>query len=148
MVHRIDWTPDKVVWYTDGDETATIAFQTPTDPSRIIFNAWGDGGSWSGNMSVYDEAYLQIQWIEMVYNQTGDTGDEKKRRDDDESGDSCTYVCSIDEADEAGAITVLWNSSAAKLGKHHDSTWYSWRTVLGTSVAGGLTHVLFYWLLL
>jgi len=148
MVHRIDWTPDRVVWYADGDETANISFQTPTDPSRIIFNAWGDGGSWSGNMSVYDEAYLQIQWIEMVYNQTSDAGDEKKRRDDDDRGGSCTYVCSIDEADEAGAITVLWNSSAARLGKHHGSLWCTWRSVLGTSVAGGLTHILFYWLVL
>ncbi|KAL6870072.1 hypothetical protein ACO1O0_001407 [Amphichorda felina] len=104
MVHRLDWTPDGCVWYVDGVETASISYQTPRDPSQIIFNAWSNGGYWSGNMSTYDEAYLQVQWIEMVFNKTGG-----------EDEGSCARVCSIDETDEAGAIAMLWNSPASRL---------------------------------
>lgn len=142
MEHRIDWTPDRVVWYVDDDETANIAFQTPTDPSRIIFNAWGDGGSWSGNMSVYDEAYLQIQWIEMVYNTTDDDRGERRRRDEDDDG--CSFVCSIDKTDEAGAITVLWDSASGKL----EMRWLgSWKARPGAYVAGALMYLFIYYLI-
>lgn len=144
MVHRLDWTPDEVLWYVDGDETAAISFQTPTDPASIIFNAWGNGGSWSGNMSVYDEAYLQIKWIEMLYNATdSDRGDKKRRDDDDEDG--CNFVCSIDETDEAGAIAVLWESTGVKSPRPHGS---SWQSTLAAYIAGGLSYMFLYYFVL
>ncbi|KAK1242207.1 hypothetical protein MKX07_000193 [Trichoderma sp. CBMAI-0711] len=67
-VYRLDWTADSSVWYVDGQQLANITFQVPQDAAGINVNAWSDGGSWSGNMSVYDQANLQIQWIEMIYN--------------------------------------------------------------------------------
>jgi beta-glucanase (GH16 family) len=70
VVHRLDWTPDRSIWYVDGQEVANIAFQVPRDPASVNFNLWGDGGSWSGNMSQGVEADFQIQWIEMVFNTT------------------------------------------------------------------------------
>jgi beta-glucanase (GH16 family) len=82
-VHRMDWTPDRSTWYVDGQQVASITFQAPKDASRVIFNSWSDGGSWSGAMAMYDEAYLQIQWVEMVYNTT----DEAVKRSDGSSGD-------------------------------------------------------------
>ena len=127
MVHRLDWTPDECVWYVDGEETARISYQTPRDPAQIIFNAWSDGGAWSGNMSVHDAAYLQIQWIEMVFNTTGEDGGSTKRsdagrspgrpgrlvwRDHEEDEGGCGRVCSIDERDEVGAVTMLSESPA------------------------------------
>ncbi|KAG9257223.1 concanavalin A-like lectin/glucanase domain-containing protein [Emericellopsis atlantica] len=126
MVHRMDWTPDMVLWYVDGAETAKIEFQTPTDPCRVIFNAWGNGGSWSGNMSVHDEAYLQIQWIEMIYNTTDDVEASRKRsalsvRDDDDEG--CAAVCSIDDSAEAGEVMLLWDNGAPRMAGWVGATW-------------------------
>jgi beta-glucanase (GH16 family) len=79
MVHRLDWTRTECVWYVDRGETARISYQTPRDPAQIIFNAWSDGGAWSGNMWVHDAAYLWIQWIEMVFNMTGEDDGSRKR---------------------------------------------------------------------
>lgn len=129
-VHRMDWTPKDTTWYIDGKQVASIAFQVPRDPSQVIFNAWSDGGEWSGNMSVGSEAYLQIQWIEIVYNQTGDekTTDPDRRRDvstawslpnmkrdDDEEG--CQNVCSIDDTSTIGT-PVLLQGAASRISNH------------------------------
>ncbi|KPM42613.1 hypothetical protein AK830_g3925 [Neonectria ditissima] len=134
LVHRLDWTPQRSVWYVDGEEVANIKFQTPKDPALVILNAWSDGGTWSGNMSLHGAAYMQIQWIEMVYNSTDSTSDDKRKRDVEKrpsqrdvgpqgklvrrEGDSdagCKVVCSIDEAEEAGTNKMLWNSTAPRV---------------------------------
>ncbi|PTB66328.1 glycoside hydrolase family 16 protein [Trichoderma citrinoviride] len=139
-VYRLDWTADSSVWYVNGQQLANITFQVPQDGAGINFNAWSDGGTWSGNMSVYDQANLQIQWIEMIYNTSsasqrkrerdpthgllwsrdaGPHGELPRRRDlslrsssssSDESG--CKVVCSIDNVTEAGVATMLWNTSS------------------------------------
>ncbi|KAM5351255.1 hypothetical protein ACJ41O_003978 [Fusarium nematophilum] len=128
VVHRLDWTPERSVWYAAGHEVASIAFQTPEDPAQVLFNAWSDGGEWSGNMSLTGAAYMQIQWIEMVYNSTSEGEDRRglggtslgrdvvqrstlARREDD----GCRVVCSIDEADEVGKAKVLWKSAAPRV---------------------------------
>ncbi|KAJ4010524.1 hypothetical protein NW766_008395 [Fusarium irregulare] len=127
VVHRLDWTPERSVWYVQGQEVASIEYQTPKDPAQIILNAWSDGGSWSGNMSLGDAAYMQIQWIEMVYNVTKDNEDKRSldremlERDvgqrgsllrREESDEGCKVVCSIDDVDKAGESKVLWKSAA------------------------------------
>lgn len=127
VVHRLDWTPEQSTWYVNGEETASIAFQTPRDTAQIHFNAWSNGNGWTGKMPVYDEAYLQIQWIEMVFNRTGDGGERKRavldteaqglgRRDSSDSG--CNVVCSIDEVNAVGEEEVLWEGMAVAQG--HD----------------------------
>ncbi|KAJ4268772.1 hypothetical protein NW762_002840 [Fusarium torreyae] len=130
IVHRLDWTPKRSVWYVEGEEVASIEFQTPKDPAQIILNTWSDGGSWSGNMSLNGAAYMQIQWIDMVYNVTKENNDSKRsldnqilKRDDvqesalvrREDEDGCKVVCSIDEVDEAGESKVLWKSAASRM---------------------------------
>ncbi|KAK7428511.1 hypothetical protein QQZ08_004949 [Neonectria magnoliae] len=45
LVHRLDWTPERSVWYVDGEKVANIKFQTPKDPALVILNAWSDGGA-------------------------------------------------------------------------------------------------------
>ncbi|KAF4496533.1 xyloglucan endo-transglycosylase [Fusarium agapanthi] len=131
VVHRLDWTPKRSTWYANDQEVASIEFQTPKDPAQIILNAWSDGGSWSGNMSLNGAAYMQIQWIDMVYNVTEDH--EEKRsfdgrrlesdaeqqddglvRRDDRQG-VCKVVCSIDEADKAGETKILSKSTASHM---------------------------------
>ncbi|KAI1048489.1 hypothetical protein LB506_002953 [Fusarium annulatum] len=130
VVHRLDWTPKCSTWYANGQEVASIEYQTPKDPAKIILNAWSDGGSWSGNMSLNGAAYMQIQWIDMVYNVTKDNEEKRSfdgrgleadagqhgglvRRDD--SKGACKVVCSIDEADEAGETKILSKSTASHM---------------------------------
>ncbi|KAF4999415.1 hypothetical protein FGRMN_2437 [Fusarium graminum] len=128
VVHRLDWTPERSLWHAQGQEVASIEFQTPKDPAQLIINTWSGGGSWSGNMSVNDAAYMQIQWIDIVYNTTKENEGKRSldgqilqkgvceksaltRREDGE--DECKVVCDIDDVDNAGDIKVLWRSAAA-----------------------------------
>ncbi|CAK7246285.1 MAG: hypothetical protein STHCBS139747_007912, partial [Sporothrix thermara] len=68
--YRMDWTPGATTWYVDGVLVATIKSQVPRDPSYVILNSWSNGGSWSGVMADGKAAELQVQWIEMVFNNT------------------------------------------------------------------------------
>jgi hypothetical protein len=148
-VHRMDWSPSSTMWYVDGDNVSQIAFQTPRDPSSVIFNMWSDGAHWSGNMSVGDEAYLQIQWIELVYNATDDTeasdnsgggggggakqthskrGGWLSSRDDEDNGGTCHKVCSIDDTDTLGT-PVLLSGTPAVVSLGNAGYWLSLLTV-------------------
>ncbi|KAB5543131.1 glycoside hydrolase family 16 protein [Coniochaeta sp. 2T2.1] len=98
--YRLDWTPGSSTWYVNGQLVSAISFQAPRDPALIMFNNWSDGGSWSGNMSVNSQAYLQIQWIEMVYNNT-DPQFVKSGK--------CINVCTIDETSRIGVPALLTN---------------------------------------
>jgi hypothetical protein len=69
--YRVDWSPTQTSWYVNGQSAANISFQVPQDPAGLIVNMWSDGGPWTGNMSIHDAAYLQIQYIEVVYNTSG-----------------------------------------------------------------------------
>jgi hypothetical protein len=95
---RMDWTPGSSTWYVNGELASRITFQAPRDPALVMFNAWSDGGSWSGDMLVGAQAYLQIQWIEMVYNST-DAGAVKTG--------GCANVCSIDETSKIGQPVLM-----------------------------------------
>ncbi|OIW33522.1 concanavalin A-like lectin/glucanase [Coniochaeta ligniaria NRRL 30616] len=112
-VHRFDWTPTQSTWYVDGVRTGNISFQVPRDPAQVILNSWSDGGQWTGNMSLHDAAYLQIQWLEMVYNSTGA---EPAQRRSLLSGraEGCKAVCSVDETSKTGTPVMLWTSGAGR----------------------------------
>lgn len=84
--HRYDWTPGSSDWYVDGEKVASIQLQTPTDPLGVIMNVWSDGGVWTGVMDVGGAAEMQVQWLDLTYNTTSETG----------SG-SCSSVCVIDD---------------------------------------------------
>lgn len=85
-VYRLDWLPGKSAWYLNGDMAASTRVNVPGDESRVIVNMWGDGGSWSGNMSRGDKAELQVQWIEMVFNMPDANSDRGRG-----------VVCAVDE---------------------------------------------------
>jgi hypothetical protein len=127
VVHRLDWTPGHSTWYVNDEETASISFQVPRDPAHIHFNAWGNGGGWTGEMPVYDEAYFQIQWIQMVFNRTtaGESKEhrrsrsalgssERRLKEREDSGSNCQVVCSIDEVDDPADVSVLWESEGLR----------------------------------
>ncbi|KAJ9152191.1 Concanavalin A-like lectin/glucanase [Coniochaeta hoffmannii] len=122
-VHRLDWTPSQSTWYVDGVQTANISFQVPRDPAQLILNSWSDGGQWTGNMSVGDAAFLQIQWLDMVYNSTDEGGVTKQKkkglllkgRADAGVGEGCKAVCSVDETSKTGTPVILWTSGAGSV---------------------------------
>ncbi|OTB08579.1 glycoside hydrolase family 16 protein [Hypoxylon sp. CI-4A] len=123
-VYRMDWSKDSTTWYINGDEVASISFQTPRDPSILIFNTWSDGGSWTGNMSVGTEAHLQIKWIELVYNTTETTSKRhltklpsymEKKREEKRDEPSCHNICSIDASLDAGDPVLLQGSAPRTL---------------------------------
>lgn len=122
-VHRLDWTPKQDTWYVDGQPIATISYQTPRDPTTIIFNSWSDGGSWSGNMTTYDEAYLHLQWIEMVFNNTDKVSawtnspaapPTSSKKGLAKRASRCKTVCSIDNTTTTGVATELWSAAPGR----------------------------------
>jgi beta-glucanase (GH16 family) len=96
--YRMDWTPGSSTWFVNGQLASRITFQAPRDPAQVMFNTWSDGGSWSGDMQVGTEAYMQIRWIEMVYNIT-DPGAARPG--------GCRNVCSIDETSKVGTPVLM-----------------------------------------
>ncbi len=102
--HRMDWTDGRTTWFVGGVLVAQIEFQAPRDESNIILNAWSDGGKWTGNMTLNDAAYLQIQWLEVVYNST-----ETVTKRADAAG--CAAVCSIDQTPQVGKPVLLWGTA-------------------------------------
>jgi hypothetical protein len=116
--------PGHTSWFVDGQSVAHISFQAPRDPAGLIVNMWSDGGAWTKNMSVAHEAYLQIQWIEVVYNTSGPVSGKRDERNsrgalEKRSGNTsaCAVVCSIDEmVNVTGTPAVLVNNTAAGKG--------------------------------
>lgn len=105
----------------NGESVASIGFQTPRDPAGLFVNMWSDGGAWTGNMSVYDEAYLQIQWIEIAYNTSGPYGGPADKRSEGlvkRKKEGCNVVCGVDEqVNVTGTPAVLFtNTGGAALG--------------------------------
>jgi beta-glucanase (GH16 family) len=119
MVYRVDWLPKVTTWYVNSGNVARIDFQAPRDPAGLIINMWSDGGSWTGNMSVYDQAYLQIQWMEVVYNTSGPVNGTQKRNpwgsilEQRKSSPGCKVVCGIDEqVSVTGTPVIISNNTA------------------------------------
>ncbi|CAK7230995.1 hypothetical protein SCUCBS95973_007762 [Sporothrix curviconia] len=104
-VYRMDWTPGATTWYVNGVLMSTINFQAPRDPSAVMFNSWSDGGSWSGVMANGRSAELQIQWIEMVFNNT-DTAYKPPNG-------GCLNMCSIDETPVTGTPVLIVSGGRA-----------------------------------
>ncbi|KAI2609594.1 glycoside hydrolase family 16 protein [Hypoxylon fragiforme] len=95
--HRYDWSAGSSNWYLNGKNVATIQYQTPVDPVSLLFNSWSDGGSWSGIMASGQSAEMQIQWIQLIYNNT----EEPSRYN------HCANVCSFDKGTLPGVAKVI-----------------------------------------
>ncbi|KAL2823724.1 concanavalin A-like lectin/glucanase domain-containing protein [Aspergillus cavernicola] len=66
--YRLDWTADLSVWYLNGKLAHIKTYGIPSNPSTFILNMWGNGGVWTGDMDIGSAAYLDIEWIEILYN--------------------------------------------------------------------------------
>ncbi|KAI1380189.1 glycoside hydrolase family 16 protein [Hypoxylon crocopeplum] len=97
--HRYDWTPSSSDWYVDGTRVNSNSYQVPRDPATLLFNTWSDGGSWSGVMASGQQAEMDIQWIEIIYNNTGEPS----------RFAHCANVCSLDLSSQPG-VPVLVSS--------------------------------------
>ncbi|KAI2608017.1 glycoside hydrolase family 16 protein [Hypoxylon sp. NC1633] len=98
-VHRYDWSPGSSDWYVDGRHVGSIQYQTPRDPVTLLFNTWSDGASWSGLMASGRSAQMDIQWIDIIYNNTAQSSAYRH----------CSNVCSLDLSRNAGTPVLDWS---------------------------------------
>lgn len=113
--HRIDWHAGISRWYINDKLLLTKTKNVPTHPSGLTVNLWGDGGEWSGNMSVGGQVQFAIEWIEMVFNVSGPlSGDRETRRDVrslvERRPKSCRVGCTVDHVKEVGFPERVLNS--------------------------------------
>jgi beta-glucanase (GH16 family) len=106
--HQIDWSPELTEWSIDGISVVNKSYSVPTLSSTIDINAWSDGGVWSGNMSVGSAAYLDLLWVEMIFN----TADGPLSTDLEKAG-SCKTTCTIDDVQTIGQPELY--SAASRL---------------------------------
>jgi hypothetical protein len=131
----------------NGEVAASIAFQAPTDPTGIIMNMWGDGGLWTGPMQIYDEAFLQIQWIELVYNTSGPyLGADARKREVLEKKETsvCQAVCSVDDQVNVTGTPVLLqvNVTGTPVLLHNNTGMAPWSRQEGTCGLGWIPVLL------
>ncbi|KAK0387067.1 hypothetical protein NLU13_5380 [Sarocladium strictum] len=69
-VYRLDWFPNLGVsaWYVDGSLLKSSEVNVPFEASTLMIDMWSNGGSWSGDMQIWGQAKLEIQWIEIAFN--------------------------------------------------------------------------------
>ncbi|KAF2029379.1 concanavalin A-like lectin/glucanase [Setomelanomma holmii] len=111
QTHRIDWLPKNSYWYLDNKQVAANTYSVPRKPSFLVLNMWGDGGEWSGNMTVGGQAEFQIQWIEMTFNTSGKyigaKSDSKRGIELEKRGGGCQTVCKIDNVAQVGTPEIV-----------------------------------------
>jgi beta-glucanase (GH16 family) len=69
--YRLDWLPGRSAWYVNGAQSADTEVNVPGAESMVILNLWSNGGNFSGRMDTGDEAWMDIQWVELLFNTTG-----------------------------------------------------------------------------
>ncbi|KAM0814066.1 putative GH16 domain-containing protein [Seiridium cardinale] len=92
VTYRMDWVEDRVAWYIDAVPMGESVHSVPVEPSHLFFTMWGNGGTWTNNMTLGDSALLEIQWIEVAYNLSGASP----------TTDSTFGSCNLDETDVKG----------------------------------------------
>jgi hypothetical protein len=54
----------------NGKETAVTDVNTPNMTSQVILNMWNSGNKFSGNMDIGGEAWLDVQWVGLLFDTT------------------------------------------------------------------------------
>ncbi|MCJ1230836.1 hypothetical protein MMC12_007510 [Toensbergia leucococca] len=123
--YRLDWLPEKSEWFLNGVSAVNKTYGIPRKPSKFVMNMWGDGGEWSGNMTIGGVAMLEVQWVDMVFNISG-VGKRKSM--------GCETVCNIDGVKNVGYPEVVGTtmSSAARL--QDCASIFGWVLVVGTTL--------------
>lgn len=158
--HRIDWIKDKSSWYVDDHHYLDKTYGVPAVPSYLVLNMWSDGGQWSGVMSENNEARLEIEWIEMVYNTTSSNSSANaadasgklktsEHSDTAETNDTvCEMVCQVDADERVGVVSGgfvprLAKSFGVKKNRSRGSGTDDREFIFATAI-GALTAVILY----
>ena len=83
----MDWVPGKSAWYMNGAQSADTEVNVPDAESMIILSLWSNGGTFSGRMGTGQEAWFDIQWVELLFNTSAST-----------STDPDGTVCSVESS--------------------------------------------------
>jgi len=65
-------------------------------------NMWSDGGVWSGNMTKGESAYMEIEFVEMAFNVSGDGSSSSGRKVKRGRSRKCGKICVIDDVAVVG----------------------------------------------
>lgn len=116
LVHRLDWTPGRSVFFVNDVQTNTTTLQVPVadPPSGIYIDMWSANSTWTGSMEVGKSAVFEIQWVELLFNVT------------DPPATSTGTVCTVGSIDSAAAGTKTATGTSATA----SSTKPSWGTRL------------------
>lgn len=158
--HRIDWVTSKSSWFVDGRHYLDKAYGVPTVPSYLILNMWSDGGMWSGEMQPLDEARLEIEWVEMVFNISDESPSRSKFKTrrrlrrratqaaaDDYDDDDCSVVCTVDDAGATGILNGGIQSPRLSAAGPRNSTLWSGtddrQFIIATAIGATVAAVLY-----
>ncbi|EMD95355.1 glycoside hydrolase family 16 protein [Bipolaris maydis ATCC 48331] len=107
--YRLDWIRGGSAWYVNGKQTAKTSVNVPDAESMIILNLWSNGGSFSGRMDTGNEAWFDIQWVELLFNTTATT-----------AAKSSGTVCSV----ESSPGSPVPNTSCSLYEKASEHFWW------------------------
>lgn len=106
--YRLDWFPQISRWYVNGQLQLEKSLNVPKKPSGLILNLWGDGGQWSGNMTVGGQVVAGIEWIEMVFNVSGSLKGSKQK-----DHTVCLVGCTVDGVKNIGFPELAYNATGS-----------------------------------
>ena len=61
--YRFDWHTNRVEYYVDGKQYATLTNQVPDRPSRIMLNHWSSNIPTWGGKAPTDDAVMLVDWV-------------------------------------------------------------------------------------
>ncbi|EUC41592.1 glycoside hydrolase family 16 protein [Bipolaris oryzae ATCC 44560] len=106
--YRLDWIRGRSAWYVNGKQTAETRVNVPDAESTIILNLWSNGGNFSGRMDIGNEAWFDIQWVELLFNTTTTTVDKTSRTVCSVESSLGSPVPSVSYSIHEGASEHLW----------------------------------------
>ena len=71
---RLDWFDGRSDWYVNGKLVESKEYGVMKVECQFVLNMWSNGGIWSGNMTIGDQAVMDVEWVEMVYNISSEVG--------------------------------------------------------------------------
>ncbi|CAN9456787.1 unnamed protein product [Alternaria alternata] len=85
--YRLDWVNGRSAWYMNGAQSADTEVNVPEKESMIILSLWSNGGTFSGRMDIGQDAWFDVQWVELLFNTSGSA-----------STDTSGTVCSVESS--------------------------------------------------
>jgi len=61
--YRFDWYTNRVEYYVDGKQYATLTNQVPDRPSRILLNHWSSNIPTWGGKAPTEDAVMLVDWV-------------------------------------------------------------------------------------